>query len=343
MSVKNNKNVCFIHEKTALIVIVAAALILVSLVIFSGVFSKKQENLAEDETTLPTPSYLNISETEASETVAETTGTPVVTAANDADCQKIKVDNAEIKTGDLILVNSSYAFSFPDDFESKELIKVKKTYGAENYLYSSGSEKLLPQAAKAMNDMLTDFKKATKLSDVMLSYCYVDYKTQDNYYKKQEKANAQEASVWTKKAGFSEHHTGLAFNLNVYKKDVEIGEETYKWITDHCAEYGVIRRFPENKRNITYEKNEANHFRYVGVPHAAFIEENGLCLEEYITSVREYDYSKPLSMTVGEETYYIYFVAADLTSEDTEIKVPVNSEYTISGNNIDGFIVTARI
>ena len=43
-----------------------------------------------------------------------------------------------------------------------------------------------------------------------------------------------------------------------------------------------------------------------------------------------------------DKNYEIYCVAADLSS-NTDIPVPSDKTYTVSGNNIDGFIVTVEI
>ena len=58
--------------------------------------------------------------------------------------------------------------------------------------------------------------------------------------------------------------------------------DTYKWLLEHCAEYGFIHRFPSGKEDVTGVMYEPFHFRYVGVEAAQYIEQNGLCFEEFI-------------------------------------------------------------
>lgn len=72
---------------------------------------------------------------------------------------------------------------------------------------------------------------------------------------------------------------------------------------------------------------------------------NGLCLEEYIDTVREHPYDgEHISFTDGNNIEYeVYFVASDDSSEMTYIPVPSDKKYEISGNNIDGFIVTVYV
>jgi len=57
-------------------------------------------------------------------------------------------------------------------------------------------------------------------------------------------------------------------------------------------------------------------------------------MEEYIENIRAYTFEEPFEFEHEETLYEIYFI------EGTEIRLPINSEFEISGNNIDGFIVT---
>ncbi len=78
----------------------------------------------------------------------------------------------------------------------------------------------------------------------------------------------------------SEHRTGLGFDvwLGVGGDD----DESYKWLTANCYQYGFILRYPSNKTKITGIQYERWHYRYVGVEAATEIHDLGMCLEEYI-------------------------------------------------------------
>ena len=86
--------------------------------------------------------------------------------------------------------------------------------------------------------------------------------------------------------GTSEHQLGLCVDIlddadtNMVAEEVE-GLPVLRWLTEHCAEYGFILRYPENKQDVT-GWYEPWHFRYVGVEAAQYITENDLCLEEFI-------------------------------------------------------------
>ena len=112
----------------------------------------------------------------------------------------------------------------------------------------------------------------------------------------------------------------------------------------HCAEYGFIIRYEASKSALTGIVDEPYHFRYVGVSHATYMTANNLCLEEYLELLRNsHSYDKtPLEFSAGDKDYLVYYVEATADASFTSIPVPPASEgtYTISGDNMNGFIVT---
>ena len=99
-----------------------------------------------------------------------------------------------------------------------------------------------------------------------------------------------EAAKWVAPPGTSEHHTGLAMDLVSsdywnYYSDLEHDYEkfdSFRWMYEHCAEFGFILRYPKDKQDITGITYEPWHYRFVGIEAATYIMENGLCLEEYL-------------------------------------------------------------
>jgi len=105
-----------------------------------------------------------------------------------------------------------------------------------------------------------------------------------------EEAAKEEAAKWVAPPGTSEHHTGLAMDIvssdyfNYYadlEHDFDKFDE-FKWLYEHCADYGFILRYPEDKQDVTGITYEPWHYRYVGVENAKAIMSAGLCLEEYV-------------------------------------------------------------
>lgn len=90
----------------------------------------------------------------------------------------------------------------------------------------------------------------------------------------------------TMPAGCSEHQSGLCCDITDYyratKKWQDVDPtETFRYMVQHCQEYGFILRFPQDKTDITGVMYEPWHYRYVGVEVATYIMENGLCYEEF--------------------------------------------------------------
>ncbi|MBS5522779.1 MAG: M15 family metallopeptidase [Clostridiales bacterium] len=94
-----------------------------------------------------------------------------------------------------------------------------------------------------------------------------------------------EAENWVAKAGYSEHETGLAVDINADGIH-SAGQEVYDWLAENAYKYGFIWRYPTDKTNITGISNEPWHYRYVGAEAAREIKEMGLCLEEYLGAVK---------------------------------------------------------
>ena len=88
-------------------------------------------------------------------------------------------------------------------------------------------------------------------------------------------------------AGCSEHHLGLAFDINVPGASTFSSTKQYKWLKEHCWDFGFILRYTKEKEKITGFEAEAWHIRYVGENHAQYMKEHDLCLEEYIQDIED--------------------------------------------------------
>ena len=122
------------------------------------------------------------------------------------------------------------------------------------------------------------------------------------------------------------------------------GEGIYAWINENCYQYGFILHYLKGKETTTGYEYEPWHFRYVGIPAATYIMKHGITLEEYIQMLeKNYSAENPLVIEGDDDKVWCtYYVKADEGS-DTDIPVPKNYRYTVSGDNFSGFIVTAAI
>ena len=167
-------------------------------------------------------------------------------------------------------------------------------------------------------------------------------KQQANFNASVERVGEAETLKWYTRPGYSEHHTGFAidFNTDSYGNRAFTGKGNQAWFKQNCHKYGFILRYTADKKPITEINAEAWHFRQVGIPHADYMMKNNLCLEEYTDFIKDYSYDKPLTVTPDAGgTYYVFYQKA--TDNATQINLAGYTKYYCSGNNVDGFVITA--
>ena len=107
-----------------------------------------------------------------------------------------------------------------------------------------------------------------------------------------------------------------------------------EWLIKNASDIRVYLRYPKDKTAITGIQYEPWHFRYVGLPHSVIMQQKNLSLEQYLDYLKE---QKTISTNVKGKIYEISYYPI---SKNTTIHVPSNRHYEISGNNMDGVIVT---
>lgn len=211
-----------------------------------------------------------------------------------------------------------------------------------SYSTTSPSMRLNSEAMSALNRMLDTYYQSTGDNTVFINSAY--------------RTEAEQAALTSSavKAGYSDHHLALSVALRGQTASGRISLAKDHWVYRNCHEYGFILRYPAGKEAITGDtQNYDNCIRYVGIPHAVYMKENNLCLEEYVSLLKTYTYEGThLQITASGALYEVYYVpATDLGTENAVTTLPIPQdpttgepcEYTYSGNNTDGFIVTARI
>ena len=246
---------------------------------------------------------------------------------------EIAVPHDDIYKGDLILINAAHEYKFPeDDIELLTLYDNKNDY----YNASDYVTKLDRETVEHINSMMEEFGTTINSTATGL-YLLGGFRTSDEQADKY----ASGASVF--EPGHSEYHSGRAFDIVTYTPEFGSNyfstEAPYEWFKENAGKHGFIVRFPEDKESLTGEQPRTYTYRYVGVPHSYYMSVKGLCLEEYIDEVKEYTKDEPLIVEGSKYNYRVYYVKAS-ESGDTQVPVPTEVRYTISGNNVDGFIVT---
>ncbi|MGM9959836.1 MAG: D-alanyl-D-alanine carboxypeptidase family protein [Allobaculum sp.] len=108
------------------------------------------------------------------------------------------------------------------------------------------------------------------------------YEYQSNLYNNYCASYGQaEADTFSARPGYSEHESGLAFDLIDNYGQLVTSQPEAQWLLDHAHEYGFIVRYQEGKESITGYMPEPWHIRYVGSV-APDIASSGLTLEEYL-------------------------------------------------------------
>jgi len=143
------------------------------------------------------------------------------------------------------------------------------------------------EARAAFEKMAQDAKKQG--FELVAFSTYRSYEYQATLYNNYVARDGKEkADRYSARPGYSEHQTGLAFDIGEKGREDLWLEEAFgespagKWLAENAHKYGFILRYPKGKENITGYMYEAWHFRYLGVELATKVKESGLTLEEYL-------------------------------------------------------------
>ena len=168
---------------------------------------------------------------------------------------------------DVIVVNKTY--SLPSNFAPNNLVTI------------NGYIKVVDYVKNAFNELKSD---ASSIGlNIYASSGYRSYSDQKYIYNNYVKMDGQEkADTYSARAGYSEHQTGLAIDVNTIDMTFDNTEESI-WLKENCYRYGFIIRYPKNKDSITGYMYEPWHIRYVGKELAKKLYNDGqwITLEEY--------------------------------------------------------------
>lgn len=304
---------------------------------------KRMGDMAKDKET----ETLTDTETLAPETRPEDTASGVL---KEGFVTKKFTENM-LHEGELILVRAGAPYVFPQESDLADLYTGRKKYddGSRAYQISSTDIELDSFVLSRLNEMCETFFELSGEGGLLVKSAFRSYESQQEIFDyRVERDGEEEALKYVAKPGESEHHTAMAFDMSVYKDGVNTyiqDEEDYVWIYENAHKYGFVLRYPESKSDITGISYEAWHFRYVGVPHAYYMYKEGLVLEEYLELLKSEHAYDSIHLNVecddGHE-YEIYYVPARADGT-ADIILPAGYEYTVSGNNTDGFIVTVTV
>lgn len=120
--------------------------------------------------------------------------------------------------------------------------------------------------------------------NIRIISAYRSYDYQENLYKSYlQKENQSIVDTYSARAGYSEHHTGLAIDIDNNKQNFNNFYLTkeFLWMQNNAHKYGFILRYPKDKETITGYAYEPWHYRYVGEEISQYIKKHNSTYEEY--------------------------------------------------------------
>lgn len=243
----------------------------------------------------------------------------------------ITLTKEQIYQGDLLLVNAQYPYR---DNSRKFYVSFDSHY---DRVFLS---------REAANALQLVFQKILSGNAIVPVSGYRTLEEQKDIYNTSLKDNGEEfTQKYVALPNHSEHQTGLAIDLGLNEPDIDFICPDFPYdgicgkFRQTAPDFGFIQRYAEDKEDITGISHEPWHFRYVGYPHSKIIAEKGFSLEEYMEFIKDYRDSHRFTFTSFCETeieaYYV-----PVNDNETTISIEENYVNQISGNNIDGFIVT---
>ena len=169
--------------------------------------------------------------------------------------------------------NGSY-YSIKGKYD--DIIVVNKKYPL-SATYNPGENATAKEAfTRLRNDMITQ--------GLNVGYGYSgfrSYSTQANLYQNYVNRDGQAAADrYSARPGYSEHQTGLAYDLTDKAGNLLEDARASQWLKDNAHNYGFVVRYQPGKEASTGFMEEAWHVRYIG-KEAKEVHDSGLTLEEY--------------------------------------------------------------
>ena len=241
---------------------------------------------------------------------------PTTPVTQGFDVVDLTLKDKDVSTGTLVLADKTHLY---DENNALDLVECQ-TYRDEQMVLDGITDKpylpykgmkLTKEAMKAAHNMLSDAKKNIGSAAITIDAAFgrIAYGGDDA----------------------EGYKTGLLMFLSDNTSDsgayVKLANEYSHWLKTNAAKYGFINAFDDA-------------YRYVGIVHATYMSEEELSLADYIEYLKKNtDSSKALTVKVGDTTYSVYYAKG---GEGETVKVPAKGEYTISGTNEGGVIITLK-
>jgi D-alanyl-D-alanine carboxypeptidase len=150
--------------------------------------------------------------------------------------------------------------------------------------YEMGEDK----AARAAFEKMAAEAKLTGFNLTAFS-TYRSFDYQMTLYDRYVARDGKEAAdTYSARPGYSEHQTGLAFDIGEVNFEQHFASESFgeteagRWVANNAHRFGFVMRYPAGKEQVTGYMHESWHFRYVGTEISTEIYSREITLEEYL-------------------------------------------------------------
>lgn len=189
---------------------------------------------------------------------------------NHLDREHYTVNALVTDVDDLCLIVNKY-FRLPDDYAPTDLVEV--------------DGRVMGKVTAEAYVQMRDTAKAEGFS-VSVSSAYRSIADQQAIYAKflAEEGSVEEVDKTCARPGHSEHHTGLAIDVQgrIPGGHNIVGTPEAAWVKENCHRFGFILRYQPEIVDVTGYASEPWHLRYVGVDISTDMKDRGIkSLEEY--------------------------------------------------------------
>lgn len=253
----------------------------------------------------------------------------------------IRVARSAVHEGHLILVNRTHPV--------REPFSADKLSALDDYPALRARSPGMLLEATALARLAELLAACGGASDIVAVSGYRSAEEQTDIYESSLRENGPRyTAAYVALPGCSEHQTGLAIDVGLAS-----GGELDFIAPDFpdsgvclafkrlAAQFGFVQRYRAGKEAVTGIACEPWHFRYVGTPHAEIMEQENLCLEEYVERLRSFAFDGERLLAEDErERVEIYYVPVG-SGASADVPIPDCDYYRLSGDNAGGMIVTA--
>lgn len=195
------------------------------------------------------------------------------------------------KEGDMAVVNNPNSIlvlvnkkrSLPDGYKPKDLVVPNVRFSYKGY---DEKKQMRKEAAAALEEMFQQAEKERIYLFAVSGFrSFHRQKALHTMYTHQD--GEVKTTMSSAVPGTSEHQTGLAIDVTSQSAKFQL-EDSFgdtkegKWLADNAHKFGFVVRYEKEKKHVTGYTYEPWHVRYVGNPHATYLYENQLTLEEVV-------------------------------------------------------------